>query len=389
MSFVALARALRCAVIALVCLHGAPAAAQDRAGRIAQKLESAGVLDSYFPDVVQEVAYTLVLAAHGRWREVQVNQQPRAGWLHIYLIDARRLPADNLLAGEEVEGFTKPRLDAGAIADEDSASIFLNTAMWKRLAAATLMTQTKLQPDLTSALALIDAVGLDKVKKFWTPATWLQKSPAIQNAGNFMRGALAFVLAHEMGHLLIGGAKGSDEPDQLRLSRMTKRQQDEARACPALLLKGFREKQKHEMAADMAAAALLGEQCRIGRDGKLRHLIYMLGTGWYLLASMNDKLLAMGRHTSSPNIEKMLRAKLGDQLYQLAIAARAPSRRHGAVKYAYPSSHPPDTERLRAIDAALRKTPCGSIGLNTTLPALLESFRERFCRELIAKGQAR
>jgi hypothetical protein len=384
-----IAKSRCCAFAVLIGFMGVSAsAAQDRAGRIWQKISGANVIDSYFPDVAEEVAGTLIQAAPGRWQGVQVNKPPRAGWLHIYLIDAQRLPPDNLLADEGVAGFTAPNLAGGAAADEESATIFVNTAMWKRLAAATLITQMK-KADLTVAMAFVDAAGLEKLDKLWAPATLLQDSNETRNVGNFMRGALAFVLAHEMGHLLIGPAKDSDEPDRLRLSRMTPRQQDEARACPALLLKGFREKQKHEQAADRAAATLLGQQCRIGTDGKLRHLVYMLGTGWYLLASMNDKLLAMGRHTTSPNIEKMLRTKLGDQLYQAAITARAAEHRRGAVQFAYPSGHPPDTERLRAIDAALRDTPCGGTGLDTSLPALLETFREQMCRGLIAQGQAR
>jgi hypothetical protein len=389
MSLATVARWRRWTIGALIGLMGAPAAAQDRAGRIAQKLESAGVLDSYFPDVVYEVASTLAQAAPGRWQGVQVNQRPRAGWLHIYMIDAGRLPPGNLLADEGVDGLTTSDLEAGAAADEASDTIFVNTAAWKRLAAATVITQFKAKTGLIAALALVDAAKPDKVSKLWAPATLSQNSPKMKNVGRLLRGALAFVLAHEMGHLLIGRAKPSNEPDELLLSHMTNRQQDEARACPALLLKGFREKQKHEKAADLAALSLLGQQCRIGSDGKLRHLIYMLGTGWYLLAAMSEKLLAMGRHTTSPNIEKMLRARLGDQLYQEAIAARAAKFRRGAVQFAYPSSHPPDSERLRAIEAALRNTPCGGIGLDTTLPALLETVREQACRKLIAEGQAR
>lgn len=390
MSRATIARSRRCAIAVLIGLLGVPAAAaQDRAGSIAQKLERAGVIDNYFPDAAQYVANTLVQAAPGRWQGVQVNQAPRDGWLHIYLIDARRLPDDNILADEGVDNFTGPELAAGGTSDEDSASIFLNTAMWKRLAAATVMKESGLQSDLMSALAIVDSVGLERVHKFWEPATLSEKSPDIRTARWLLRGALAFVLAHEMGHLMIGHAKPSDEASQRRLSQMTKRQADESRACPELLPSESRQRQKHEHDADMAAVTLLGRQCQIGNDGKQRHAIYMIGTSWYFLASMSDKLFVMGRNTDSPNIANALRARMGDQLYQLAIAAHAAEKRRGAVKFAYPASHPPDTERMQAIEAAMRATPCGGDGLSSSGAQLLEMFRLQMCQQMIGQGQAR
>ena len=47
--------------------------------RIATKLERAGVIDNYFPEIVFEVASAPVAAAPNQWRGVQVNQVHRAG----------------------------------------------------------------------------------------------------------------------------------------------------------------------------------------------------------------------------------------------------------------------------------------------------------------------
>jgi len=375
---------LRCWLTAvLICAWAPAAAAQDRAGAIAEKLDRAGVIDNYFPQVALEVASTLAQAAPGRWQGVQVNERPRPGWLHIYLVDAQRLPADSLLADQGIENFTADDLKGGAAADEDSASIFLNTAMWKRLTAATVLKTTKLQSDLTAALAAVDALGPDLVQKLNDPTLLSSNAAGMQSARNLMRGALAFVLAHEMGHLLIGRAKPSDEASQRRLSTATKRQLDESRACPELLPRESREDQKIEYAADMAAVGLLGRQCQIGANGKLQHAIYLLGMGWYFTAAMGDKLLDMGRNTDSPNIARFLRQMIGDQLYDLAVAARAAEIRRGAVKFAYPSTHPPDAERMRAIETALRSTPCGGSGLSTGGAQMMEMYRARMCSQLI------
>src|SRR5215831_13433429 len=73
--------------VVLICALSAaftPAAHASGPG-IASKLERAGVIDNYFPEVVVEVAGALTQAAPGRWPGVQVNQGYRAGWLNIYL----------------------------------------------------------------------------------------------------------------------------------------------------------------------------------------------------------------------------------------------------------------------------------------------------------------
>lgn len=383
---------LRCGWIAVLLATLLPMAAAFAQGsaagpRIAAKLERAGVIDNYFPEVALEVAGDLIKAAPNQWRGVQVNQAHRAGWLNIYMLDARRLPEGNLLEDEGVANFNADYLRGGALAHEDSNTILLNTAMWKRLTAATLMKQTRAQGDLMAALATVDATGLDAVRRFWDPATLSANTDENKRTGWLMRGALAFVLAHEMGHLKIGHVR-FDEPDRRRLN-LTPRQRDERRACPELLEKEFRERQKLEAAADLAGVALLGAQCRIGADGQLRHSIYMLGTAWFFLASMGDKMLEMGRSTDSPLIAKLLRTKLGPQLYERVIAAQAHEIRGGAVAPAFPSTHPPDAARMQAIENALKATPCGGGGIDSSEAQLLEMFRSQMCRRLINQQPAR
>ncbi len=367
-------------IVLLLQACGALAQGASAGSRIAARLERAGVIDNYFPEVALEVANALVKAAPGQWRGVQVNQAHRADAVNIYMIDARRLPEGNLLEYEGVANFNADYLRGGALAHEDSNTIFLNTAMWKRLAAATLMKQTRAQGDLMAALATVDAMGLDAVRRFWDPATLSADTDENKRTGWLMRGALAFVLAHEMGHLKIGHVR-FNEPDRMRLN-LTPRQRDERRACPELLEKEFRERQKLEAAADLAGVALLGAQCRIGGDGQLRHSIYMLGTAWFFLASMSDKLLEMGRSTDSPLIAKLLRSKLGPQLYERVIAAQARETRGGAVAPAFPSTHPPDAARMQAIEKALKATPCGGGDIDSSEAQLLEMFRMQMCRRL-------
>jgi hypothetical protein len=362
----------------------APAEAQiaSQAGaRVWTKLQRAQLLDAYYPDAVREIAETLTQAAPGVWRGVQVNSAYRAGWLNIYLIDATRLRDEALLADEGVQNFTPEGLRGGALAHEDTGIVFLNTAASKRLAGATVMKQTRVQSDLTAGLAVVDALGLQATRRYWDPATLNADTDDMRRVGWLLTGAVAFVVAHEMGHLRIGRSAGA-EAAQVQLKELTDRQKDERVACPETLPGGFQQQQRHELAADMAAVQLLGQQCRLGQNGELRHKIYMLGTNWYFIYAMGDKLLEMGRNTTSPVIEKALRTLIGNDLYQRAIADSANSVRKGAVKLAFPKTHPPDYARMLAIEEALRNTPCGSSGLDPSGAQLMEMFRVRMCSSL-------
>lgn len=373
-----------CAAVLLIAGLGLHGVAQAQIGpepgtRIWTKLQQAQLLDPYYPDAVRQIAETLAQAAPGVWRGVQVNSSYRAGWLNIYLVDATRLRDEALLADEGVQNFTPEALRGGALAHEDTGIVFLNTAASKRLAAATVMKQTRVQSDLTAALAVVDAVGLQATRRFWDPSTLNAETDDMQRVGWLLTGAAAFILAHEMGHLRIGRSAGA-EAAQVRLKELTERQKDERVACPETLPGGFQQQQRHETAADMAAVELLGQQCRLGGD--LRHKIYMLGMNWYFLYAMGDKLLEMGRNTSSPFIEKALRTLIGNELYQRAIADSANSVRRGAVKLAFPKTHPPDYARILAIEQALRNTPCGGSGMDPSGAQMLEMFRVRMCSSL-------
>lgn len=353
----------------------------------AGKLQSAGVIDTYWADTVAEVAGTLIQAAPSRWQGAQVNHPYRKGWVNIYLIDARRLPEGGLLQEDGVDNLTPANLSGGAMAHEDSGTIFVNTGTLKRLAAATVLTQTTSVPNLTAALATVDVMGLDAARKLWSPETLAADTSENDRARWLMRGVVAFILAHEMGHLQLGRPQLTDDSERQRVSHLTAREMDEMAACPDLLAAEWRQRQQNEAQADKAAAALLGQQCKIGSDGEMRHSIYVLGTSWYFTAAVADKMIVMGRNTDSQSIATMLKLQMGPDLYQKMVAANAAERRRGAVRIAYPSSHPPDMKRIQAVNAALANAPCGNDGLASSDALSLELFRVQMCKNF-ARGTA-
>jgi hypothetical protein len=364
-------------------------AAPDPGAQILAGLRQANLIDDYYPDVVLDVARMLAQAAPAQWLGVQVNEAHRAGWLNIYLVDADQLSDDAALEAGSIE-LTREALAGGALADEDSGTVYLNTAASKRLTAATVMKQTGLVGDITAGLATVDASGLAATRRYWDRRTLDTGTPEMQRAGWLLRGSLAFVLAHEMGHLQIGRSAVADAAAiRLRdLTNLTERQKDERLACPETLHAEFQLQQRHEHAADIAAVQLLGQQCRLGEDGELRFRIYVLGTSWYFMAAMSDKLLQMGRSSDSPFIAQALRTLIGAELYQQAVADAANSVRKGGVRAAFPKTHPPDYARTVAIEEALQTTPCGGGDLDLSYMQMMDSFRANMCSHLTGQPAA-
>lgn len=376
-----------CALAFFAGLNGVSgAAAQNASGqgeRVWEKLDRAQVVDAtYYPEVVQQVAMALARAAPGAWRGVQTNGPYRPGWLNLYTVDAMRIRDEAMLADEGIENFSPESLQSGAMAHEDTGIVFINTAAWRRLSVATVMYARGVHDGLMPAIAAVDVAGIEGTREYWQPATLDDGSQATTNASLLVRGALAFVLAHEMGHLRIGRSPAA-EAEVVRLRSLTDRQKDERYACPETLPSAFQAQQALEAAADRAAVDLLGAQCRIGDDGPRRHKIYLLGADWYFTYAMDDRLLQMGRRSQSANIAAALRSQLGQRLYQQAIVERAAEQRRGGVRSVFTTTHPPDYARVAAIEQALRRTPCGSVGLGGPELMAMEMLRRNMCHALV------
>ncbi len=378
-------------LLPLACLSILPAA-QAQSGpatpAIYERLQRAGLIDPYFPEVIVELATPLAQAAQGKWKRVQVNAPWRADALNIYQVDAEKIPPDFSLENEGIAEFSLEMLSGGALSSRRTQTIFLNTTASKRAAAVAVLQRISGEP-LIKSLARVDAAGLAASEKLWSPATFANGSKPVQNAILLLRGSTTFVLAHEMGHLLASEGAAPARP-VVRARSLTDRQKDERAACPEMLVEDFQIQRAAESAADLAATRLLGLQCRIGSDAAIRHEVNQLGMQWYFLGAMSDKMLQAARRTQSPIIARQLQIMLGPELYQQAVVAPSSGdRKAGAVKPLFPASHPPDYARVQAIEEALAKSPCGGQVGDHSLEQMMENYRLQMCRGLVADNRTR
>lgn len=384
-------------LMALACLGLAFAASQaapDSGTRVYEVLQRQGVLDPYFQDVVIEVAMPLAQAA-GRFGGVQVNGPYRSGWLNLYQVDGQRLPSDqNLLDDIGFVNVNRDTLRSGALSYPPAAIVLLDTSGSKRLIAATMLRFSRQQPSILSAIATVDVDGIAAHRRYWDVTALSEDTQLNRNTGNLMRGALGYVLAHEIGHLLQPAAAAAAPESVLRVQRLAglgARQRDEAAACAEFAAAESATQQAQERQADLTAARIIGGQCRIGENASNRHQILVLGMNWYLTAEMSDKLLDMGAVSKSALIRTYLTRELGASLYERTMAVRQARTMPGggAVAVAYPPSHPPDAERIRLIEAALLQTPCGGSGMDSKQAKLIDDFRAQMCRGLVTNAPQR
>ena len=381
-------------VLASFCPAGDPAWAAEPAvgAKVFETLSGLRCLDDYLSGMLSDITADLVRTAE-RWSGYQVNGPYRPRGVNVYLVDAGKLPERPVLAGEGINqgrGLGRYDLEGSALTDEPTGIIFVDSSMVKEVVASTdLKTQVN---DLMVAIALIRTRGLDAYRAQWDPAQnlGLRQSDRGNRLQMLVRGALGFVIAHEMGHLAIGRQDVASRAQPPR--PFSGKDRDAGQACPELIDPAHVAKQQVERAADDFAVRLLEQRCGAWAPHQPQHLIYELGARWYFLYAMSRTLLVTGNVTQSRNIHMMLRTKLGPDLYQ-AVLAQGERGDRGSVHLTYPSKHPPDYERAERLEARMSQSTCslsrGEGGGGSMEVRLLEVFRQQACKDLASKSSPR
>ena len=369
--------------LAVVVLGSGPAQAQPRApdgALVHRTLSRLGALDDYLVGIARGITADLVRAS-GQWTRAQVNGPYEPGGINVYLVDSRRLPESNPLPEAGVD-LARSNLEGNAVTLEAPRLIMIDTVFLKSMVSAATLLGGPKPVDTINAVASLRAHGLDAFVNLWDPA----KNAALSAPGPvdkwymLYRGALAFVIAHELGHVSLGPrevvARSQARP-------FTGRDRDTYRACPLLVDPGHREKQAVEAEADKVAARLLAGVCAQLTPQQPRKFVYELGAQWYFVYTMGQGLVSALFATESRLIHTYMKTKLGADLYG-AILKTAEREDRGSVQVFFPFTHPPDYRRAVDSLGQLRRLPCSYFygEAESAEPQLLEQVRDRACREM-------
>ena len=297
---------------------------------IYQVLKDNNLLDSYMNDLVAEVAGNLTRAAV-EWPGCQINRPYQPGLVNIYLIDSHKLPQKGTV--NHNRNLRRDRMEGNAFTEENNKIIFIDTNMLKEFLAYTMLLYYEKMKGLNS-LAAIKVNGLDSLQKLWNPSlnTKLRSREINDLWLMAYRGALAFIIGHEMGHIHIGKLGLVEEEVGINV---TGKDRDLYWACFDLLPLKYRELQEIETQADNFAVSLIG---RILKPNQPR-LWYELGAHTYLSYNVNKQILNALSSTKSQYIRNVLLIKLGPELYSKLLNQSSSSGK-GSIHEFFPKEHP-------------------------------------------------
>lgn len=290
-------------------------------------LEEHDLLDTYLMDLVQQVSSN-VISGSRRGRGLQINGPHDEGRVNIYIVDT------DAIRGEPLEdmGIYLGPLNRNLIAHKDTATIFIDSRFLRELVTLNMMFWEQ-HAKMPNALASFEVNGEEAYRRMWDPK--INPTVNSREAGQFwlisLRGVLAFVIAHELGHIDSGIDLSSDYSRPFRPRNL--RDRDIYWSCPELVHPQATRWRDTELAADQYALEILA------RLGGLR---YEHGAQWYLVYLLNVGMIKAIPLASS-SLSPFLRQRYGNAYDALRTRASATS---GPVEAFYPKSHPDVLLRL-------------------------------------------
>lgn len=339
------------AIVAGAILSGS---AQMGASELHLALEARGLVDPYLEDVVADVARRIVGASRPG-RKAQVNGPPHGGRVDVYIVDARGLrgtPVAGELGG----------LEGNALARRDLSSIFVDRGLLRELVALNRLFWER-NASMPEALAAFEVRGEDGLRELWDPG--VDGRVASRQPGQpwliSLRGVLAFLIAHELGHV----DEAPAPTERSRPPRFEGRDADIRSLCPDLVDPRARDRRRAEADADAYAVRLLGA---------LGGPAYESGVRWYLSYNL-ERAMIRAVPLASPQLTPLLRQRYGPAFEALAAAG---ARRSGPVEVFYDRTHPDALSRLARALGSLYDEPA---------EPLLAVWASRVQRECLALEQ--
>lgn len=343
------------------------------------------VMENYMLDNVAEIVGNIVQAA-GRWSGYRINSPYVDDLINIYLIDSNRLPEKNILEKYDIE-LAKFNLQGNAMAHEATGTLFIDTLLLKSIVTASQLTSSA-DFDTIAAVGIIKARGINAFRRLWDPAinTALEESEYTDPWAILASGSVAFILAHEMGHIALGSQDISKRRKLVKFKN--KEDKDKHWVCSDLVDEKYRQQQAIEQEADDFAVSLLSKIYFPpgALDKQLLH--YELGAQWYLIYNLSEQMIETLYATESQNIHAAMRLQLGPEIYQELKVAR-PNFGGGSVKVFFPKTHPANIRRASQSLAQLAQSPYslyyGAEPASNQDIAMFEMFVDMECKNLKAK----
>lgn len=305
---------------------------QMGASEVHAALESGGLLDPYLEDVVEGVARRVV-GASGQGREARVNAPPDGRSVDIYIVDASGLRGTPLA---EPLG----AVERNALGRRDLSAIFLDGGFLRELVALNRLYWER-DVSMPEALAAFEVRGKAGLRDLWDPnvdGRVRSREPG-QPWLISLRGVLAFLIAHELGHVDAAPITAV----RSRAPRLEGRDADIRWLCPDLVDPRATALRQAEADADAYAVRIL---TTVGEPK------YEFGVRWFLSYNL-ERSMIRAVPTASRQLTPMLRQRYGSAFEALATA---PGRR-GPIEAFYARSHPDALSRLAHALETLYQEP--------------------------------
>jgi hypothetical protein len=311
------------------------------------RLRNVGAITSVLQVQIEAVSAILITAAR-EWPRMNVNGVYDPDALNLYLIDVDRAapPPTNLgwLRGT-LRAFPQQRLilaDAGYLAQVKAAS---------DLAWASVGRSERLVTHY-DALAVAQVEGPDAAvrSRLGSGADWRR------GTNNLFDGAVAFLVAHEMGHI-VAGLDPTLEGAFSMPRGLQGRDRDRFWACSNLVGERVAGERRQEAEADQYAADLLGQIPY--PSAQIRALRFELGALFLLNAELGKTTITV--MALNPNAPALM-ARAGVNLNQDLIRNLAATlgRDTGFIETVFPLSHPSRVDRLLQVHDTFARNPASS-----------------------------
>ena len=303
-------------------------------------LRERGWLAAELRPQVEAVAAVLVAEA-GQWPRLQFNGAYEPEALNLYLVNlpaADSLPTSLSRLRGTMLAFPPERIilaDAGYLAALKAASDIYWASIQRKDHAVTAH----------EALAITTAEGPDAAERSRLGSDW-------RNGSNeLFDGAAAFLIAHEMGHVVLGLDPALER--HISLPRgLTGPDRDRVWACTAMLGDVVAGRRRQEAEADAYALGLLG-RIRAQAPPRIR---FELGTLFLLNGELGKLVYAL--FALNPNAPALMRrAGLGVNAELVRVLSARLSRQDGLIATIFPDSHPALVDRMLEVATGFSRIP--------------------------------